>query len=371
VSCYCELEHMPATEESVIVSTGHGPVTRDFIAYGPPSSTVPSAYVLVLHGSLKLSSNELLAPARYMAGAMIGRFDWHNDAAVLFLAGRAVGGGFFCWGAGNDNGLCTAAVDNEDETFVLSVLEWLPWPQAPVYLYGFSGGARMAWRLACNATVASRLSAIAAVSGLLPSAIRGAPSSCDLSAMPPVMVLHGTSDGISHVSEADESTSWLGEYASCERASIPDLRVGETTADLRLWGDCQEASRLSSLAYYRIINGQHKTPAASWLDAIWSFWVSGGAEVPGLSVAQHPGSVAWWVILVAVGGSIVLLAVATMCWNVQMGGSTSGAAPVHITGMPTSTKDHAAAANPAGGGESPDSLEDDASSSSSINCPGV
>ena len=216
-------------------------------------------------------------------------------ATSIYPAARPVGGGYFCWGAGNDRGHCTARVDGEDEALILSLLDRLPRSRLPVFLFGYSGGARMAWRAACNASVASRLSGVAAAAGLLPSDLRSThPPLCDLRTIPPAVVLHGNADTTTPSSEADASVAWLASAANCSKdVFVPSVSLQPgMTADLRYVDRCGGAPRLS-LAYYRLLSIQHKIPSTEWLEVVWNIWQSadsGNIEGPGIPKLNGPNT---------------------------------------------------------------------------------
>ena len=147
------------TEHTISV----GSTQRRFVVHAREGVRAGSA-VLLLHGSTRHSPPaDELAPVRFLENEISAQTKlWADRGALLvFLAGREVGSGHFCWGAGTDNNLCTAPREGkEDESFVLGVLDWLRQHNAsfgtaaaPFFLYGHSGGGRMTWRLACNATI--------------------------------------------------------------------------------------------------------------------------------------------------------------------------------------------------------------------------
>ena len=166
----------PGTHAAVLTGRSEhtvsvGGTTRHFVVRMPEGMPEgPTHVVLVLHGSTRHASADELAPVRFLeneiqaqAAAWSGR-----GAALVYLAGRDVGSGQFCWGrnprarapssspapprsqrfapppllsscplfppshprcwpgAGTDNNLCSAPREGkEDESFLLAVLDWL------------------------------------------------------------------------------------------------------------------------------------------------------------------------------------------------------------------------------------------------------
>jgi len=204
-----------------------------------PAEGRPRLVVLLLHGSTKHSNADELSPVRFLEDEIKGPGDlWGSKGALLvFLAGRAVGGqGQFCWGAGIDNGLCTAPREGaQDESFIFVVLEWLRLQQVdggstPTYLYGHSGGGRMSWRAACNHTLAPRLAGVFATSALLAEELRATPTTCNISTMPPIIITHGTRDTTTDITFADESVTWTAAAADCSRKSTVHVETGTLPA---------------------------------------------------------------------------------------------------------------------------------------------
>jgi len=288
--------------------------TRYYVVSGAVSAR--TANVLVLHASARVGG-VTWAPAVDMQRRMAhDAADAWPGATVAYLAGRDVGNGLWCWGAGYDNDLCSAAVDGSDARFVAAVVAALA-SSAPVYLYGYSGGARMAWRLACDALVAPLLDGVAAASGLLPAGVRAAGCSLD-TAPPAIVVVHGSDDGTTSVEHADASLRWLAANASCTRADASGVAVGEDLADLQVLRPCADAERLAVAAYYRVRGGQHSLPSRPWLQAVWLLWEAhdgpgvAGATAGGAKegfVWSTPAVLAGVALLVAVTGCL-----GRVCW---------------------------------------------------------
>ena len=247
---------------------------RSFIVDAPASA--PRAVVLILHPSSQLVAldGDPLTPATHFEGRMASATErLRADAVVAYLASRHVGNSYWCWGAGSDNGLCSAPVDGADGAFVEAVLNWIRAqlaPTIPAYLFGYSGGARMAWRLACDAGVAPLFDGMAIASGLLAADLgQPPPASCALGTLPRLIVLHGDEDATTAVSNADASVDWVADAAGCAVDATRDTSVDGELADVRDLSSCAAAPQPFALTYYRILGGRHSAPTAAWVDEIF------------------------------------------------------------------------------------------------------
>ena len=286
---------MAARQRSIESTLG-----RKFIHRPPAAGASPSAVVLVLHGSAGMPSGatDCEAAAVGLETVLIGHDAWPT-ATIVFLTGRIVGttNKMCCWAAGSDLGHCSSAIDGQDEAYVNAVLDWLPAPSQskPVYLFGYSGGARYAWRVACDGTVASRLSAIGVHSGLLAETIRDAadPTSvCALGSLPQVVAFHGGADATTGVAYADATAHWFQMTAGCASTVSDGVLPGvaySNAADyqLQLYAPCANASG-ASLAYYRLNGWGHNLLGGAWLDVMWQVWTTGPSSSPGIGVNSPP-----------------------------------------------------------------------------------
>ena len=230
----------------------------------------------------------------------------------MFLAGRAVDNGgeklHFCWGAGTDNGLCSAPREGaQDESFVLAVLDWLrdknfmvksgsAWETStrtagdlPTYMYGHSGGGRMTWRAACNSSVAPRFAGMFITSALLAAELRAAVSAtCNVSTMPPLVITHGTKDTTTDIAFEDESVAWAAAAAKCADHST-SVGVGKD-ADLVLHADCPAARGGFKIVYYRLQGKPHWVPDKFWYGVALDYWRHGlGPGMEGYEALREAG----------------------------------------------------------------------------------
>jgi hypothetical protein len=248
--------------------------------------------------------------------------------------------------AGNDDRHCTAPMAGaEDESFVHAVLGWLrqrsqsAFATYPTYLYGHSGGGRMALRIACNSTLGQRLAGVFVSSGLLPADLRSsAPPTCHVSTMPPLIVTHGTGDKITNISFEDESMAWLAAAAKCSSSSITAGVGKDPVAELIHHAHCRGARPGFQIAYYRLQDAPHNLPSIFWYGVALNYWtygvgpgikgydairawgVAGGAGAGAGAGAWEPsagrgsaGTSSYHVVLFLVLASICLLGVAR-CW---------------------------------------------------------
>lgn len=161
-----------------------------------------------------------------------------------------------------------------------AVLDWLMQHNSQsasyTYLYGHSGGGRMSWRIACNSTLGLRLAGVLVTSALLPANLRTSASpTCSVSAMPPVIVTHGTKDTITDVSFEDESVAWLAVAAKCSISTSTAGVSKDPVADLVRHTDCVGARPGFKLAYYRLKDAPHDLPTKFWYSGALKYWIHG------------------------------------------------------------------------------------------------
>jgi len=276
---------LPAGRSEHTVSVGG--TTRHFVVRMPEGMPEgPTHVFLLLHGSTRHASADELAPVRFLEGELQAQAAaWSGrGAALVYLAGRDVGSGLFCWGAGTDNNLCTAPREGkEDETFLLAVLDWLKGhdsafgtPAVPAYLYGHSGGGRMTWRAACNSTLGPRFAGVFPSSALLAAELRQEnEAKCDVSNMPRIFITHGTIDQTTDISFADDSVAWTAVAADCKQRSVVTGIGQDPSAELELHKNCSKAKPDFEIAYYRLQNYPHRVPPTFYYDTAWAFLVGG------------------------------------------------------------------------------------------------
>jgi polyhydroxybutyrate depolymerase len=138
-----------------------------------------------------------------------------------------------------------------------------------VYTTGFSGGARMSSRLACE--LSDLLAAAAPVAGLQ------YPDGCTPDRTIPVLAIHGKADQVNNYELAENSRPYwrMGVETAVERwraanACSDRLAVSPVAenVELREWSDCAADAEIR---FYVISDGGHVWPA--WAsEAIWAFF---------------------------------------------------------------------------------------------------
>jgi polyhydroxybutyrate depolymerase len=149
---------------------------------------------------------------------------------------------------------------------------------ARVYLAGFSNGAFMTYRMACEA--AGTFAAIGTFEGNMPVAFGG---NCRPSAPLPVVVLSATEDPKVHYegSNGPKGALWSTERTvgffrqlnGCadrpDQSQMPSPEQDASGVTLMQWTACRGAP----VTLYRIEGGAHRIPERSFAaDALWSFF---------------------------------------------------------------------------------------------------
>ena len=156
-----------------------------------------------------------------------------------------------------------------------------------IYAAGFSNGARMAFRLACDH--ADRLAGIAAVAATISDEVTTA---CSTENHVSVFFMHGTGDRvipwegkplhigdlfISTALSAPETAHFWAELNGCSMEptieQLPDSAPDDRLSIRRdVYSDCADATEV---AFYRMVNGGHwwfQTPDFNVSEVIWSFF---------------------------------------------------------------------------------------------------
>ena len=156
---------------------------------------------------------------------------------------------------------------------------------ARIYAVGFSGGARMSSRLACD--LSDRIAAISAVAGLR------FPEDCQPSRPVPVIAFHGRKDVINHYEHQPNSpdywrmgvedalTGWIGNNGCNARPKVE--RLGNNDARLA-YVDCRQRANVT---FYRSELANHTWPGTPLADGIRERW---GPE----TVSDVPATTLTW-----------------------------------------------------------------------------
>jgi polyhydroxybutyrate depolymerase len=198
--------------------------------------------------------------------------------------------GYWDYGAGSPQ---WAGVDDalDDPGYLSKVLdevtaEYAVDPQR-IYAAGFSNGARMAFRLACDRP--DILAGIAAVAATISDDVT---SACPTENHVSILFMHGTGDRvipwegkrlhigdlfISTALSAPETARFWAELNDCSMEPtielLPDSNPDDRLSIRRdLYSECADATEV---AFYRMVNGGHwwfQTPDFNVSEVIWSFF---------------------------------------------------------------------------------------------------
>ena len=259
---------------------------------------VGDTVLVVLHGSTenKDGSDDPLYPAaRFENNYDSSYFATHRSRGYtqMYLAAQ-LKDGWFCWqNAGEEFGTCSQPDDGSDAAFVQKAVELSGANQS--YLFGMSGGAKMAWKLHCAAD------GVGVVGGALAPSLRTIDNACG----GPAVAFHGADDPYVDVEAADDTAAWWIASHGC----------GDDATISSGFNDIDGCSTPGRLAYYRLEGVGHTIPGAPFvwdglggissydsLAAMWDVWdgndpapLLGGATAgaaPRISTALLP-ALAW------------------------------------------------------------------------------
>ncbi|MBS0295482.1 MAG: dienelactone hydrolase family protein [Proteobacteria bacterium] len=175
--------HRAASEEAVGRAFTYGGIARSYRVYAPSVRPSRPGLVLVLHG-WKGSAAEIERRTKFRFNVLAKR-DGYVVAYPDAVAGQWRSGNPAETATSDDVGFLSALIDALSKTYDID-------PKR-VFVTGFSNGASMTYRLACDRS--DRIAAIAPVSGGL--AQQRMPSCAALSHRPiPLLLIHGTADPV-------------------------------------------------------------------------------------------------------------------------------------------------------------------------------
>ena len=227
------------------------------------------ALLVVLHGSTEALEHDPLYPAtRFEKNYDADYFQPHRELrgyTQMYLA-ASMRNGWFCWqNNGAEFGTCSRDDDGDDAAFVERAVQLAN--ASELYVFGMSGGAKMAWKLACSAD------GVGVVGGALAPSLR-----TEAHCATPVAAFHGLEDPYVDVAVADDTAAWWRGAHNCSGAA------GFATG-LHDFRDCGAPGRL---AYYRLAGVGHTIPGAPFvwsglggtssydsLAAMWTVWRGG------------------------------------------------------------------------------------------------
>jgi polyhydroxybutyrate depolymerase len=231
---------------------------RTYRVVRPPAAAVgkPLPLVLVLHGAFSKAED----------AAELTGFDLVSvQAQAVVVYPNADSGRWDATGFGSI----------DDVLFIRTLIDRLEADyqidSARVYATGFSNGADMTYRLACQ--LADRITAVAPVSGT------NGTGNCRPARPISVIAFHGTADSNSRY-EGDPGIGVLAFPAEFERWQHLDGCVGNPRVEdsgslvIRSAANCKDGS---GVAYYTLVDVGHEWPTSATLSAttvIWQFFTA-------------------------------------------------------------------------------------------------
>jgi polyhydroxybutyrate depolymerase len=254
------LQAQASTGNRTLVSGG---IERSYLLHLPDGyDGQPIPLVLNFHGSGGVPESQLAT----------SRFDALSDEAGFAVAFPA---GVFTnpvsvrsWNANVESGVDDVQFARD---LIADVAAEINVDTSRIYATGFSGGARMTSRLACE--LADVLAAAAPVAGLQ------YPEGCEPARPIPILAIHGKADRVNQYEVSASSPPYwrmgLETAVARWREAIGCEAEGEVSAvepgvELRYWSDC---SGDAEIRFYVIENGGHVWPDMA-SRVIWSFFES-------------------------------------------------------------------------------------------------
>ena len=169
----------------------------------------------------------------------------------------------------------------DDVAFIKGLIAHLaqhyPIDTARIYATGFSGGARMSSRLACD--LADTFAAIAPIAG-----VRFADNCAPARAMP-VLTYHGTQDPVNHYQHQADSPRYWHEgvepaiegwvkFNGCENSTTTAIRTGITKTE---WSDCRDDV---AVIFYRSEQAGHTWPGSPKADILAKYGLGSTDDLP-------------------------------------------------------------------------------------------
>lgn len=248
----------PRTGVETIVSGG---VERSYLLYVPEAyrgDSVP--LVLNFHGSGGVPDDQLRTSG-------FGELADREGFVVAFPAGAFTNPVTArSWNANVEAGVDDVRFARD---VIADVSSKLRIDASRIYATGFSGGARMTSRLACE--LADTLAAAAPVSGLQ------FPDGCVPVHAMPIITFHGKADQVNHYELRDTSPPYwrMGVETAVDRwreadgcGEDPAISPAGPGTELRHWTGCRDGAEI---AFYVIEDGRHTWPPGA-SERIWAFF---------------------------------------------------------------------------------------------------
>jgi polyhydroxybutyrate depolymerase len=241
----------PSQGSSVERAITHDGISRSYRVYAPIGHSSPRGLVLVLHG-WKGSGAEIERRTEFRFDTLADR-DGFVVAYPEALAGQWHSGHPAETATSDDVGFLSALIDTLSDAYSLD-------PKR-IFVAGFSNGASMAYRLACERP--DRIAAIAPVSGGLAKDLM--PSCAGLSHRRiPLLLMHGTADPELRFDsgELEGNLAYWVRRNGCSTAStvsyLPDADPGDNTRTrIERYPDCKDGA---DVVLYAIEGGGHHWP---------------------------------------------------------------------------------------------------------------
>lgn len=249
---------------ATIVSSG---AERSYLLYVPDSyQGAPVPLVLSLHGSGG-------RPENWLDSSGLTSIADREGFAVAFPAGAFANTvSERSWNANLDPGV-------DDVQFVRDLItdasQRLSIDPTRIYATGFSGGARMSSRLACE--LADSLAAAAPVAGVQ------YPDGCTPDRTIPLLAIHSRADPVNQYDVSGESRPYwrMGVETAVQRwvaaegcGQNPEISTVADNLELRHWTECDGSTGgPAEIRFYVIADGGHDWPA--WApETIWAFFAA-------------------------------------------------------------------------------------------------
>jgi len=273
--------------------------------------------IIILHPSTRIKTNDdPYAPAyayesqirdeiekTLLSSSQPTTFDFddeqkHQKVLLVYPASRKIGESWWCWGAGKDNDLCSSPVDGTDQIFMTKIVEYMheklpnmTSTTTKLFLFGYSGGARMAWRISCDSIVSRLFHGVAIASGLLPqqssidnnnqeeqktttNAVRAQQQQgrCDIDTLPSkFIVVHGDLDVTTSIGYAEKSVEYIATNADCKTKEEKNWIDDNDDVIVDFYSDCVNNQALN-LSFYRKVGGGHFSPDTTQMEMIFQHW---------------------------------------------------------------------------------------------------
>ncbi len=241
----------PAGERAQGRALAFGGVSRSYLVYAPKARAPRPALLLVLHG-WQGSAHEIEQRTRFGFDRLADR-DGFVVAYPDAVAGQWHSGHYGEVATGDDVGFLSGLIDTLSRQYDVD-------PKR-IYVTGFSNGASMTYRLACERS--DRIAAIAPVSGGLAENVM--PDCAQRSQRPiPLLLIHGTDDPVVAFNSGERAGNlayWVrrnGCGLTPQVTRLPDADPNDgTQTRVESYPGCRDGA---DVTFYAIEGGGHHWP---------------------------------------------------------------------------------------------------------------